>query len=91
MSDDVNIQVKLAEILGEIKLTNQKLDTLAKDVGHLTADQATLEARVKVLEERDNIRVGERQGIGLAAKVLPFIGGGAVAAVAALVARAMGL
>ena len=73
------------------ELQNERHEATRKDIEQLYAADAHLGGRVGKLEARDNILVGERQGIGIAAKVLPFLGGGAVMAVAAVIARAAGL
>jgi hypothetical protein len=93
---------KLEKIQGGVDLINERLKhanelqnerhaAVCKDIDGIKVDASALTGRVGKLEARDNILVGERQGIGLAAKVLPFLGGGAVMAVAAFIGRAIGL
>ena len=99
--DNAN-SARLEKIQGGVELINERLkhsneiqnerhQTLCGHIDRLDAHQGELTGRVGKLEARDNILVGERQGIGLAAKVLPFLGGGAVMAVAAFIGRAIGL
>ena len=86
MSDEADIRVRLAEILGEIKLTNQKLDTLTGNVSDLKLDHSDLAARVTALETARS----EQRGVITAARVLWGIGGGGVIALGAVIARALG-
>jgi hypothetical protein len=99
--DNAN-SARLEKIQGGVELINERLKhanelqneryaATCKDIDGIRADASHLTGRVGKLEARDNILVGERQGIGLAAKVLPFLGGGAVMAVAAFIGRAIGL
>ncbi len=73
------------------ELQNERHEQIRKDIARLDEADASLDGRVVLLEARDNILVGERQGIGIAAKVLPFLFGGAVMAVVGAIARAAGL
>ena len=73
------------------ELQNERHEQIRSDIARLDLVDAALDGRVVVLEARDNISVGERQGIALSAKVLPFLFGGAAMAVLAFLARAAGL
>ena len=73
------------------ELQNERHEQIRSDIARLDLVDAALDGRVVVLEARDNVMVGERQGIGLAAKVLPFLFGGAAAAVVGLILRAAGV
>lgn len=92
---------RLEKIQGGVDLINERLKhanelqnerhlALCKHIERLDAADALLDGRVATLEARDNILVGERQGIGIAAKIMPFLFGGGVMGVAAIIARALG-
>jgi hypothetical protein len=86
-----SVLVKLTRMEGKLDLSNMRHDQHDERFRALDGRINNHGQRIGTLEARDNILVGERQGIGLAAKVLPFLFGGAVMAGIALVARAAGL
>lgn len=101
MDGGENNSAKLEKIQGGVNLINERLQhanelqnerhaSVCKSIDGIKSDHQHLTGRVGKLEARDNILVGERQGIGIAAKVLPFLGGGAVVTVVAVIARALG-
>ncbi len=86
-----SVLVKLTRMEGKLDLSNMRHDQHDERFRALDGRINNHGQRIGTLEARDNSLVGERQGIGLAAKVLPFLFGGAVMAGIALVARAAGL
>lgn len=91
MSDEnESVLVKLTRMEGKLDLSNMRHDQHDERFRAIDGRLNGHGQRIGNLEARDNILVGERQGIGLAAKVLPFLGGGAVMGAVALIARALG-
>jgi hypothetical protein len=86
-----SVLVKLTRMEGKLDLSNMRHDQHDERFRAIDSRLHSHGSRIGTLEARDNILVGERQGIGLAAKVLPFLFGGGVMAVIGLVARAAGL
>lgn len=92
MSDETeSVLVKLTRMEGKLDLSNMRHDQHDERFRAIDGRLNGHGQRLGTLEARDNILVGERQGIGIAAKVLPFLFGGGIVAVAGLIARAAGL
>jgi hypothetical protein len=92
MSDEPeSVLIKLTRMEGKLDLSNMRHEQHDERFRTIDSRLNSHGTRLGTLEARDNILVGERQGIGIAAKVLPFLFGGAVMAGIALVARAAGL
>jgi hypothetical protein len=86
-----SVLVKLTRMEGKLDLSNMRHDMHDERFRTIDSRLHSHGDRLGLLEARDNILVGERQGIGLAAKVLPFLFGGGAAAIVALVLRAAGV
>ena len=86
-----SVLVKLTRMEGKLDLSNMRHDQHDERFRALDGRLNQHGSRLGLLEARDNISVGERQGIGLAAKVPPFLFGGAAAAVVGLILRAAGV
>lgn len=91
MTPDIDIRVQLERMEGTINLTNQKMDTVAANVSDLKREVSQHGDRIGKLEATGNIALGERRGIGLAAKIMYAAGGGGLIGAAVFVARAFGV
>jgi len=88
---DPDARVAFTEIKGDVKLILAGQDRTNSDLKEVKNSMTGLDKRVGALEADKHLRTGERQGLAIGARVVHWITGGSLVAIAAIIARSLGL